>query len=260
LVLKDIQNLSDHRNIPIDKVGVKNINYPIIVLDKTKKHQHTIASINMYVNLPHQFKGTHMSRFIEIINKYRTEIGISNFHEILEEMLEKLDAESAHLEVTFPYFIEKEAPVTHSKGLMEYQCMFSGNKQKNKELDFIITIKAPVTSLCPCSKEISEFGAHNQRSIVTIQFKFNKFVWIEDIVEIIEKCCSSPVYSILKRPDEKYVTEKAYNNPMFVEDMVRELAERLQEHKDITWFVVEAENFESIHNHSAYALIESSSL
>ncbi len=260
MVLKDIQNLTDNRNVPIDKVGVKNINYPIVVLDKVKKHQHTIASINMFVNLPHHFKGTHMSRFIEILNKFRFEIGISNFHEILEEMLEKLNAESAHLEVSFPYFIEKKAPVTKSKGLMEYHCMFIGNKKKNEELDFIISIKAPVTSLCPCSKEISDFGAHNQRSVVTVNFKFEKFVWIEDIVEVIENSCSSPVYSILKRPDEKYVTEKAYNNPMFVEDIVRELALKLKDMPDITWFTIEAENFESIHNHSAYAFIESSNI
>jgi GTP cyclohydrolase I len=260
MLLKDIQNLTDDRNVPIDKVGVKNINYPIIVLDKIKQHQHTIASINMFVNLPHHFKGTHMSRFIEILNKFRFEIGISNFHEILEEMLEKLNAESAHLEVSFPYFIEKEAPITQSKGLMEYHCMFIGNKKKNEELDFIISVKAPVTSLCPCSKEISDFGAHNQRSLVKVNFKFKKFVWIEDIIEVIENSSSSPVYSILKRPDEKYVTEKAYNNPMFVEDIVRELALKLKEMEDITWFTIEAENFESIHNHSAYAFIESSNI
>jgi GTP cyclohydrolase I len=255
--LKDIQNMKDERNIDIDKVGVKNIKYPIVVLDKIKKHQHTVATINMYVNLPHHFKGTHMSRFIEILNDFRNEIGISNFDEILNEMLKKLEAKSAHLEVSFPYFIEKEAPITKAKGLMEYQCMFIGNKGKGKDIDFIVKVKAPVTSLCPCSKEISDFGAHNQRSEVTVSFKFNKFIWIEDIIEIIEECCSSPVYSILKRPDEKYVTEMAYNNPMFVEDMVRELAVKLKEIKDITWFIVEAENFESIHNHSAYALIES---
>ncbi len=258
--LKDIQNMKDERNISIDKVGVKNINYPIIVLDKVKKHQHTVASINMFVNLPHHFKGTHMSRFIEVLNKYRHEIGISNFDEILNEMQEKLEAESAHLEVSFPYFMEKEAPITKSKGLMEYQCMFIGSKKRGEDIDFIIKIKAPVTSLCPCSKEISEFGAHNQRSEVTVTFKFEKFIWIEDIVEIIESCSSSPVYSILKRPDEKYVTEKAYNNPMFVEDMVRELAAKLKEVEEITWFTVEAENFESIHNHSAYALIESNNI
>ena len=249
--------MKDERKIDIDKVGVKNIKYPIVVLDKVKKHQSTVATINMYVNLPHHFKGTHMSRFIEILNKFRNEIGISNFNDILDSMLEKLEAEAAHLEVSFPYFIEKEAPITKAKGLMEYQCMFIGSKKRDEDIDFIVKVKSPVTSLCPCSKEISDFGAHNQRSEVTVTFKFDKFVWIEDIIEIIETCCSSPVYSLLKRPDEKYVTERAYNNPMFVEDVVRELALKLQNVEEITWFIVEAENFESIHNHSAYALIES---
>jgi len=260
LLLKDIHSQGEHIKIPIDKVGVKNINYPIIVLDKTKKYQHTIASINMYVNLPHHFKGTHMSRFIEILNKYRDEISINNFHQILDDMLDKLQSESAHLEVSFPYFIEKKAPVTGAEGVMDYLCTFLGSKNKNEDIDFMITVKAPVTSLCPCSKEISDFGAHNQRSIVTVSFRFRKLIWIEDIIQIIESCCSSPVYSILKRPDEKYVTEKAYNTPMFVEDIVRELAEKLRNHTNIKWFIVESENFESIHNHSAYASIESSNI
>ena len=258
--IKDIQNSYDERNIPIEKVGVKNINYPIVVLDKIHKTQHTVASINMYVNLPKEFKGTHMSRFIEILNKYRVKIGIDNFDSILDEMIDVLNAESAHLEVSFPYFVEKEAPVTKSKGLMEYKCSFIGSKKKNRNLDFILQVKVPVTSLCPCSKEISDFGAHNQRSMITASIKFNKFVWIEELIEILENCCSCPLYSVLKRPDEKYVTEKAFNNPMFVEDMVREAAIRLKSDKRIIWFEVEAENYESIHNHSAYAFIESDAI
>ena len=258
--IKDIQNSYDERNIPIEKVGVKNINYPIVVLDKIHKTQHTVASINMYVNLPREFKGTHMSRFIEILNKYRVKIGIDNFDSILDEMIDVLNAESAHLEVSFPYFIEKEAPVTKVKGLMEYKCTFIGSKNKGEKLDFILQVKVPVTSLCPCSKEISDFGAHNQRSIITASIKFNKFVWIEELIEILENCCSCPLYSVLKRPDEKYVTEKAFNNPMFVEDMVREAAIRLKSDRRIIWFEVEAENYESIHNHSAYAFIESDTI
>ncbi len=258
--IKDIQNSYDERKIPIEKVGVKNINYPIVVLDKIHKTQHTVASINMYVNLPHQFKGTHMSRFIEILNKYRFEIGINNFDHILDEMIQVLDAQSAHLEVNFPYFIEKEAPVTKSKGLMEYKCSFIGSKKKNQKIDFILSVSVPVTSLCPCSKEISDFGAHNQRSVIKANIRFKKFVWIEELIEMLEMCSSCPLYSVLKRPDEKYVTEKAFNNPMFVEDMVREAAIKLKEDERIIWFEVEAENFESIHNHSAYAYIESKSL
>ncbi len=258
--IKDIQNSIDERNIPIQKVGVKNITYPIVVLDKIHKTQHTVASINMYVDLPRHFKGTHMSRFIEILNKHRFQIGINNFDLILEEMIEVLNAKSAHLEISFPYFIEKEAPVTKVKGLMEYRCSFIGSKKKGDEIDFILSVSVPVTSLCPCSKEISDFGAHNQRSMIKANVRFKKFVWIEELIEILENCCSCPLYSVLKRPDEKYVTEKAYNNPMFVEDMVREAALKLKEDDRITWFEVEAENFESIHNHNAYAYIESSNI
>ncbi len=258
--IKDIQNSYDERNIPIQKVGVKNINYPIVVLDKIHKTQHTVATINMFVDLPHQFKGTHMSRFIEILNKHRFKIGINNFDKILDEMIDTLNAQSAHLEVNFPYFIEKEAPVTKSKGLMEYRCSFIGNKRKDEPIDFILSVIVPVTSLCPCSKEISDFGAHNQRSILKASIRFNRFVWIEELIELLETCCSCPLYSVLKRPDEKYVTEKAFNNPMFVEDMVREAAIKLKEEPRITWFEVEAENFESIHNHNAYAYIESTNI
>ncbi|MBE9504719.1 MAG: GTP cyclohydrolase I FolE2 [Proteobacteria bacterium] len=251
---RDMQSEKDTRNVEIQKVGVKNIKYPILVLDKKNKHQHTVATINMYVDLPHHFKGTHMSRFIEVLNLYHGEISVNNFGKILDEMKETLDAESAHMEVEFPYFIEKAAPVSGATGLVEYNCRFVG--ASNDEKDFVITVAVPVTSLCPCSKEVSERGAHNQRSIITVNFRFNEFTWIEEIIELVESCASSPIYSILKRPDEKYVTELAYDNPRFVEDLVREVYVKLDKNKEITWFSVEAENFESIHNHSAYAFVE----
>ncbi|UCD85669.1 MAG: GTP cyclohydrolase I FolE2 [Deltaproteobacteria bacterium] len=256
--MRDIQNQRDRRNIGIQKVGVKNIRYPIAVLDKKKGTQHTVASINMYVDLPRHFKGTHMSRFIEILNKYRGQINIKSFPTILAEMIQKLKARSAHLEIEFPYFIEKKAPVTGARSLMEYTCRFSGSVPGDKddmEL-FSIGIKVPVTTLCPCSKEISAQGAHNQRSVVNVNFRFRKFVWIEDIISIVESSASSDVYALLKRPDEKHLTEKAYDNPMFVEDIVREVAKKLKANPNITWFSVESENFESIHNHSAYAFVE----
>jgi GTP cyclohydrolase I len=252
----DVQNQPDSRNVEIQKVGVKNIRYPITVLDKAKGVQHTVASVNMYVALPHHFKGTHMSRFIEILNMYKGEIAIKNFSQILQEMKTILKAKSAHLEIEFSYFIEKEAPVTHAEGLMEYICRFCGTSNEGKEDDFHVGIDVPITTVCPCSKEISDQGAHNQRGTVTVNVRFDKFIWIEDIIQLVEESASCDVYSILKRPDEKYVTEHAYENPMFVEDVVREVAQKLAADSNITWFSVESENFESIHNHSAYAYVE----
>lgn len=252
--LRDIQGEPDFRNIDITKVGVKDIRYPIMVLDKKNKFQHTIASINMYVDLPRQFKGTHMSRFIEILNEHRREITIKNFPDILEKMKRRFNAGVAHLEVEFPYFIEKAAPVSKSKGLLEYRCKYRGMLGRTK--DFALEVMVPVSTLCPCSKEISERGAHNQRGLVTVAARFTGFVWIEDIIKTVEKSASSPVYSLLKRVDEKYVTEKSYDNPKFVEDVVREVAINLDRMKGIDWFRIEAENWESIHNHSAYAFLE----
>ena len=251
----DIQSQKDDRNIDIQKVGVKGIKYPILVLDKSNGTQHVNATVNMYVDLPHHFKGTHMSRFIEILNDYRGQINIKTFQQILEEMREKLNAESAHMEIEFPYFIEKEAPVSGAKSLMEYQCGFFGESNGRKN-NFLVGITVPVTTVCPCSKEISSVGAHNQRSIVKLELKFKKFFWIEDIIKLVEDSASCEVYSLLKRPDEKYVTEKAFGKPMFVEDVVRSVAEKLNETDNIISYRVEAENIESIHNHSAYAYIE----
>lgn len=253
--MKDVQSRKDTRNIVIDKVGVKGIKYPIIVKDKNKETQSTIAIVNMYVELPHHFKGTHMSRFIEVLNEYRGQINLSVLSQILDKIKTKLDADRAHIEMSFTYFIEKTAPVSNAKGFMDYECSLRGDAKKDNSKDFLLTVKIPVTSLCPCSKEISIEGAHNQRSIVTIATRMKKFIWIEDIIAIAENCASSQIYSILKREDEKYVTEKAYNNPMFVEDIVREIALHLKDDPNIIWFKIESENFESIHNHSAYACI-----
>jgi GTP cyclohydrolase I len=252
--LRDVQQRRDTRRIAIDKVGVKEISYPIVVMDKNKKFQQTVARVNMYVDLPHHFKGTHMSRFIEILDAYREKIALDKMELILQRMKEKLGASSAHLEIEFPYFIEKKAPVSGAKGLMEYTCFFKASMAD--ELDFVLGVKVPVTSLCPCSKELARFGAHNQRSLMTVQVRYHKFIWIEDLIEIIETCGSSPVYSMLKREDEKFVTEQAYENPRFVEDMVREATLKLSALDNITWFSVEAENYESIHKHSAYAAVE----
>lgn len=253
--MPDLQQSRDHRRIPIQKVGVKNISYPIVIKDKQHTLQHTVATVDMYVDLPHQFKGTHMSRFVEILNRHREQIALDRLEDILQEMRHKLGAETAHLRVEFPYFIDKAAPVSRARSLMEYRCAFDACLSGD-QLDFILEVKVPVTSLCPCSKELSRFGAHNQRSIMTVKVRYREFLWIEDLVELIEQCGSSPLYALLKRADEKHVTEQAYQNPRFVEDMVREAYLRLAALENITWFSVEAENFESIHNHSAYAEVE----
>jgi len=252
--MPDIQTRHDHRRIPISKVGVKDISYPIVVMDKNRSLQHTVARVNMYVDLPHHFKGTHMSRFVEILNTHREQIALDKLEVILEEMKTKLGSKSAHLEIQFPYFIDKRAPVSGAMSLMEYTCEFCASMTDH--LDFVLGIKVPLTSLCPCSKELARFGAHNQRSVITVRVRYRDFIWIEDLVELIEQCGSSPLYSLLKREDEKFVTEQAYENPRFVEDMVREAYSRLSALVNITWFSVETENFESIHNHSAFAAVE----
>jgi len=256
--MKDIQNERDYRNIPIDKVGIKNLQYPITVLDRRNRFQHTVANINMYVDLPHEYKGTHMSRFVEMLHLFRSEVSLKNISVILGEMKKHLDAASAQIEVTFPYFIEKKSPVSHSPGLMDYSCSFIGSSDPHDKIDLVSIVVVPISSVCPCSKEISKAGAHNQRGQVRLSTRFHKFIWIEDMIELVESCASCEVYSVLKRVDEKHVTEKGFTNPKFVEDIVRDVAEKLKKDKNITWFSVSAENFESIHNHSAYASITSS--
>lgn len=251
----DIQSQKDSRNIDIDKVGVKNIKYPIIVLDRARGTQIVNANINMYVNLPRHFKGTHMSRFVEVLHEFKGQISIKTFQNVLEKTRQKLHAHSAHIEIEFAYFLEKTAPVSKAKSLMEYLCLFSGESSADKT-DFKVGVTVPVTTVCPCSREISQFGAHNQRSIVTTKVRFRKFFWIEDLIKLVEESASGEVYSLLKRVDEKYVTEKAYENPKFVEDVVRSIAVQLNKDDNFTWYSVEAENFESIHNHSAYAFVE----
>ena len=255
--MRDVQSERDHRNLEIQKVGVKGLRYPIIVQDRENGTQHTVAEIQMAVHLPHHFRGTHMSRFLEILNRHRGNIASENMTDILAEMRDKLDAEVAHMELEFPYFIEKKAPVTGAAGLQEYICKFDTSLGSSEaDTSFTLVVRVPVTTLCPCSKEISSCGAHNQRSFVSLSVQFDGFVWIEDLVDVAEKSASCALYPLLKRRDEKFVTEYAFNNPRFVEDVVRECALRLEEMQDVNWYRVEAENFESIHNHNAYALIE----
>ena len=255
--MKDTQSQPDFRKIPIDKVGIKNLRYPITVRDRRDGFQHTIATINMYVDLPHDNKGTHMSRFVELLHLLRPDVSLEKFSVILENMKKHLNAASAHLEMTFPYFIEKSAPVSTSPGLMDYTCSIRGSSDPGGRVDLVSEVVVPISSVCPCSMEISEKGAHNQRGEVKLCTRFKKFIWMEDMIELVESSASCDVFSVLKRVDEKSVTEKAFANPKFVEDIVRDVAKRLKADDNITWFSVSAENFESIHNHSAYASITS---
>jgi GTP cyclohydrolase IB len=256
LPIADVQNSLDTRHIAIDRVGIKAIRHPVRVADKDDGIQHTVAQFNMYVNLPHNFKGTHMSRFVEILNGYEREISVESFEDILRSMVDRLESDSGHIEMTFPYFVNKSAPISGVKSLLDYEITFIGEIKHNGQYEFTMKVIVPVTSLCPCSKKISDYGAHNQRSHVTIAVRTNSFVWIEDVIRIAEEQASCELYGLLKRPDEKHVTERAYDNPKFVEDLVRDVAEVLNRDARIDAYVVESENFESIHNHSAYALIE----
>jgi GTP cyclohydrolase I len=255
VAIPDVQSSEDTRRLAIDRVGIKAIRHPVRVADKGGGVQHTIATFNMYVELPHNFKGTHMSRFVEILNAHEREISVESFESMLREMVERLEADSGQIDMAFPYFIDKAAPISGVRSLLDYEVTFSGEIIQGA---YTLTMKVvvPVTSLCPCSKGISDYGAHNQRSHVTITARTNSHVWIEDIVRVAEENASCELYGLLKRPDEKYVTERAYDNPKFVEDMVRDVATALNRDKRIDKYVVESENFESIHNHSAYALIK----
>ena len=253
--LKDTQSEPDFRNIAIDRVGVKNLRYPIQVRDKARTLQHTVATMMLTVDLPHQFKGTHMSRFVEVLTEFGPELHVENIHDLVRALRERLDSEAAHLEVEFPFFIQKAAPVTAALGMMDYRVRFTAT-QIGETRDFIVTVIVPVTTLCPCSKAISAAGAHNQRGEVTYSIRFHSPIWVEDLIGLVEASASSELYSLLKRPDEKAVTERAYENPVFVEDLVRNIALRSDQEPQIVWYKVEAENFESIHNHNAYALVE----
>jgi GTP cyclohydrolase I len=253
--MDDVQGRADSRRIPINKVGIKDIYHPVRVKDRSAGEQHTVASFNMYVALPHNFKGTHMSRFVEVLHQHEREISVQSFRQMLVEMTQRLDATSGHIEMSFPYFVTKTAPVSGVASLMNYEASLTGEIHDGRE-EMWMRVVVPVTSLCPCSKRIAERGAHNQRSHITIKARVADHLWLEELIDIAEQEASSELFGILKRPDEKHVTERAYDNPKFVEDIVRDVAVRLNAEPRVLAYVVEAENFESIHNHSAYALIE----
>ena len=255
--IPDIQSKVDTRRLAIDQVGIRAIRHPVKVRDRSHGEQYTIAVFNMYVGLPHNFKGTHMSRFVEVLNDHDNVISVHSFRDIVKEVATKLNSETSRIEMTFPFFLEKSAPVTKVKSLVDYEATLFGDLIDG-DVSISTRIVVPVTSLCPCSKEISDYGAHNQRSHVTITVLAEAFVWIEELIELAELNASSQLYGLLKRPDEKFVTEQAYDNPKFVEDMVRDIASALIRDERIFSYTVESENFESIHNHSAYARISGS--
>lgn len=254
-MIPDLQNQSDQRQLTINKVGLKGIRYPIVVEDRSQGTQHSVAELDIYVELPHHRRGTHMSRFIEILNKYHGEVFISKLDSFLCEVKECLKAQTAYVKICFPYFIKKHAPVSNIPSLLCYDCCFEASY--SDEYILWIGVSVPVTSLCPCSKAISDFGAHNQRSLVNIKVRYQDFIWLEELIDIAEANASCEIFSLLKRPDEKFVTEKAYLNPKFAEDIVRDIALVLKKDKRVLDFCIEAENSESIHNHNAYAMINS---
>lgn len=256
----DMQNERDTREIPLQKVGIKGLRYPVHVLDRDHKIQHTAALVNLYVNLPHHFKGTHMSRFIEVFHQHRERLSMPHFLDMLEEIRVSLEAARAFGEMSFPYYIEKNAPVSLQSAMMSYDCSFEGmvglDSEGKSVRSFYVSVAVPVQTVCPCSKAISEYGAHNQRGIVRVKLELGPFFWIEDLVSLIEECASSAVWTLLKREDEKHITEAAYENPKFVEDLVRDVILAIPRLGAFPWFSVEAENFESIHNHNAFASAE----
>lgn len=255
--LKDTQSEADTRQISIDRVGVKGIRYPIVVRDKEHRSQSTVATISMAVDLPMEFKGTHMSRFVEVLHEQKRRLDVHSAVMLPGKLLERLQAQCAHVEIEFPFFRAKKAPVTGLEGMMDYEVRFVIDAKAGQPVDFRLTVCVPVTTLCPCSKAMSEHSAHNQRGIVTYSVRFTgEAVWIEDLIDLVESSASCPVYSLLKRPDEKWVTDRAYENPVFVEDLVRNIAQKTESNTAFKWYKVEAENFESIHNHQAYAMIE----
>lgn len=255
----DIQNERDDRDIALQKVGIKGLRYPVYVLDRDHKIQHTTATVDLFVNLPRHFKGTHMSRFIEVFHQHREHLSMPHFLDMLEEIRSSLEAARSYGEMSFPFFIEKTAPVSGQSAMMSYDCAFEGMVGGSDIRSFFVSVAVPVQTVCPCSKAISAYGAHNQRGVVRVKLQLGPFFWIEDLVCLIEQCASSAVYSLLKRDDEKYVTEAAYDNPKFVEDLVRDVILAIPSLGVFPWYSVEAENFESIHNHSAFAYAESGS-
>ncbi|MCL2767618.1 MAG: GTP cyclohydrolase FolE2 [Synergistaceae bacterium] len=253
--MRDVQSELDKRNISIDRVGISGISYPITVLDKDRGTQETVANVVMAVALPHEYRGTHMSRFVEALEEFRGKISPHDLEDLANQLLIKLEAFKAEVIFRFPYFIRKSAPISKRESWSRYDVTFKAEKTRSK-FDFVTEVIVAIQTLCPCSKEISNSGAHNQRAYVRLAVRMKDFVWIEELITIVENCASAPTFSLLKREDEKFITEYAYNNPRFVEDVVREIVARLETDKRISWVRVLVSSSESIHNHDAFAEVE----
>jgi GTP cyclohydrolase IB len=258
LELKDTQNEADDRQIPIDRVGIKGLRFPVDIHDKNDRTQRSVATVALTVDLPAHLKGTHMSRFVEALHQDGGVLDVRTIADLPRDLLVRLGGKKAHVEFHFPFFRSKVAPVSGKAGLIDCDVRFAVEVTADGSTDFELTVFVPVATLCPCSKAISERGAHNQRGMVTFSVRSSEPLWIEDLIAMAEESASCELYSVLKRTDEKAVTERAYDNPVFVEDLVRNVAARANAHPAIVWYRVEAENFESIHNHNAYAVIEKS--
>lgn len=252
-MLKDVQSEKDVRNVPLKHVGIRDLRWPIVLKDRNRGEQHTVANIALAVDLPRDLRGTHMSRFVQCLQTLEA-VNLHSLEKIMDELKETLQADSAYMKMEFPYFIRKTAPVSGLESLIDLDCVYT--VQKGKKFDLTISVQIPIQTLCPCSKEISEYGAHNQRAIASLEIKADDFVWIEELADMADRAASAPVYGLLKRPDEKFVTEKAYENPRFVEDAVREIALQLESDARITWYRATVESCESIHNHNAFATVE----
>lgn len=253
--MHDVQKDPADVSISIDRVGVKNLSYPLVVRNQDNGIQHTVAQVDLYVDLPSYFKGTHMSRFVEALQEWEGVLDYHSFRNLLRDVQARLEARRSHLLFRFPFFLDQKAPRTGSPGLMEYQCRFEGALEEGKP-NMYLSVEVPVMTVCPCSLAISEQGAHSQRAVIRIKARFEGMLWLEDLIQIAQGASSSPVYAVLKRADEKHVTEQSFANPKFVEDVVRSVAQQLKEHDLIKWFRAEVESFESIHKHNAYACIE----
>jgi GTP cyclohydrolase IB len=254
----DVQASADDRGIPIDRVGIEGLRYPITVLDKAAGFRHTVGTVSLAVSLSADARGTHMSRFVELLSEHHGELTARTIPGLLARIRERLLSHAAYCDIAFPFFLERAAPITGATALLDYQCRFTASDVGGSS-DFVLTVEVPVTTLCPCSKAISDYGAHNQRGYVTVAVRAESnttIIWIEDIIEAVERCASSPVYPLLKRADERHVTMQAFEKPAFVEDVVREVSSVLKQRSDIAWYRVEARNHESIHNHAALAVIE----
>ncbi|MDR2488535.1 MAG: GTP cyclohydrolase FolE2 [Desulfovibrio sp.] len=253
--MEDVQNRQAEVAMPIDSVGIRNLKRPILVSRREGIPSHSVATVELGVALTASFKGTHMSRFVEALENWNEELSYNSMKNLLKDVKQRLHAHKAQIIFTFPFFLRRPSPVSDTSGTQGYECRLTGELGDNKPI-FFLELCVPVMTVCPCSKAISKEGAHSQRADVRIALRLKGFTWLEEFIEIAESSASSPTYPLLKREDEKYVTEQAFTSPRFVEDVVRNVADKLTNHPQVAWFRAEVESYESIHSHNAFARIE----